>query len=241
MELTPIPKKSLSDHVFDRLTEQIVSGALEPGQSLPSERALCEALGVNRGAIREAVKRLSQAGLVASHHGSGHKVLDYRQSAGLDLLPRLLFRGTGDVDPKVVRSVMELRSAIAPDAARLCAERDAGRAETLHKLVDEMEAETDLFKLQAIALTFWNVVVEGSDNIGYRLAYNSLRAVYDHVREALVEVLASELKDTDGYRAIADAISHGSGFTAHCEAAALVERGLNGINEAFSALEALGV
>jgi GntR family transcriptional regulator, transcriptional repressor for pyruvate dehydrogenase complex len=239
MKLAPIPKKSLSDHVFEQLTGEIVSGALRPGESLPSERALTEALGVNRGAIREAVKRLSQAGLVASRHGSGHKVLNYRFSAGLDLLPRLLFSG-GDIDPSVVRSVMELRSAIAPDAARLCAERSPADGAALHALVAQMTPERSVAELQELAVQFWEVVVNGSQNIAYRLAYNSLRLIYDEVRDALAEVLADELRDTQGYKAIADAVGHGSGFTAHCEGAALTERGLNGINSAFATLATLG-
>lgn len=239
MKLAPLRKQSLSDTVFEHLTGEIVSGELEPGTTLPSERALTEGLGVNRGAIREAVKRLSQAGLVRSQHGSGHTVLDYRRTAALDLLPRLLCRD-GDIDPKVVRSVMELRSVIGPDAARLCAERSPEVAEQLRELAGELMPSRPLAELQEIAVQFWDVVVEGSDNIAYRLAYNSLRMIYDDVREAVAEVLADELRDQQAYQSIAEAIGHKSGFSANCEAAALMERGLDSLNAAFSALDNLG-
>ncbi len=239
MKFAPVPKMSLSDHVFEQLTAKIVSGALLPGASLPSERTLTETLGVNRGAIREAVKRLSQAGLVASQHGSGNKVLNYRVTAGLDLLPRLLFH-KGDVDPNVVRAVMELRSAIAPDAARLCAERSPQIAPKLDAIIAQMQDCASLAELQELAIRYWETIIDGSDNIAYRLAYNSLRNVYDKVREALAEVLAQELRDLDGYKSIAMAVAHGSGFSAHCEAAALVERGLEDITKALTSVNDLG-
>ena len=59
----PIERKSLSRSVFEQLSEQILRGALSPGDNLPGERSLSDVLGVNRGAVREALKRLEQARL----------------------------------------------------------------------------------------------------------------------------------------------------------------------------------
>src|SRR5512147_1770870 len=89
-KLTPIPRKSLSDAVFEQLRDQIVNGQMQPGSPLPAERILCEALGVNRSSVREGLRRLQQAGLVAVRHGGASQVLDYHGSAGLDLLESLL-------------------------------------------------------------------------------------------------------------------------------------------------------
>ena len=41
-----------SDTVHDRLRDEILSGALAPGDSVPSERDLSDQLGVNRHAGR---------------------------------------------------------------------------------------------------------------------------------------------------------------------------------------------
>lgn len=77
--LKPVRRQSLSDAVFDQLRDRIVSGAMRAGDPLPAERALCEALGVNRGAVREALKRLAQARLVAVQHGGASRVLDFER------------------------------------------------------------------------------------------------------------------------------------------------------------------
>ena len=53
----PIIRRKLSDEVFLRLKRLIVSGELQPGDEMPSERELMERFGVGRPAIREAMVR----------------------------------------------------------------------------------------------------------------------------------------------------------------------------------------
>ena len=57
---------------------------------MPSERTLAEELGVNRHAVREALKRLQQAGLIRIAQGGATRVLDWRQSGGLEVLLDLM-------------------------------------------------------------------------------------------------------------------------------------------------------
>jgi DNA-binding FadR family transcriptional regulator len=237
--LKKIAKKTLSDGVFDQISDQIVSGRMEPGDQLPSERELCEALGVNRGAVREALQRLSQAGLVSISQGGGTKVLDFRRFAGLDVLDRLLLSEDGSVDLPVARSIMEMRAALAPDIARLCALRaDEACAGALQQVVAKMDvAGEDLEQLQLLSLEFWDVLVRGSDNIAYELAFNGLRSTYDKIRGALVQVMADELRDVAGHRAIAQAVGRGDELSAKHNAAGLVERGTRRVFEFIAALE----
>ena len=85
-----VAKQSLSEAVFAQLRSRIISRELASGDELPSERILCEMLGVNRGAVREGIKRLQQAGLVQVRHGGPTVVLNFEEEAGLEMLPALL-------------------------------------------------------------------------------------------------------------------------------------------------------
>src|SRR5689334_9116011 len=121
MALKPVARRLVPEDVFDQLLGEVVDGELAAGDALPSERRLAEVLGVSRPAVREALQRLSQAGLVEVRHGGSTTVRDYRTSAGLDLLPRLLVRD-GNLDPAVGLSILQARQAIAPAVAALAAQ-----------------------------------------------------------------------------------------------------------------------
>lgn len=224
--LKPVRRQSLSDAVFEQLRDRIVAGEIEAGTNLPAERVLCNVLGVNRGAVREALKRLAQARLVAVQHGGASRVLDFRSSAGLELLPELLMTADGGLDAGVLRSVIEMRSALVPDMARLAAER--GGRETARALADvvaEMRAAaTDLGRVQVLAMDYWSHLVDGSDNVAYRLAFNSLRQVYDRVMSLLTGLLAPIFGDVRTYETLATAVSRGDGAAAERIARRMTKR-----------------
>jgi GntR family transcriptional repressor for pyruvate dehydrogenase complex len=182
---------------------------VQPGEALPSERRLAELLGVSRPAVREALKRLTSAGLVEVRQGDATTVRDFRRHAGLDLLPRLLMRA-GELDLSVVRSILETRLHNGPKVAELAARRRHPEltslfGDTLQKLAEENSA----VEQQRIALTFWDHVVDGADSIAFRLMYNTLRATYEPALEALATVMAGEVGRPEAYRALADAIIAG--------------------------------
>ena len=227
MGLQKIERNSVSDAVYDQLSREILEGRMSAGQTLPAERALCQMLGVNRGAVREALKRLSQAGLVQVRHGGGATVLDFRETAGMDLLSGLLFSSDGGIDMKVARSVIEMRAAIGPDVARRCAQRRGpalverlrGRYQQMLEDVDDVES------LQTHDIEFWQLLVEGADNIAYRLAYNSLRATYEQVSDVLVHTLQEEFTHMGDHEALLEAIVAGDPDVAETTARTLLRRG----------------
>lgn len=239
MPLQPVQRSSVADAVFDQLLDEVLSGEIDPGEPLPGERALTEALGVNRQAVREALQRLAEAGLVEIRHGGRTRVRDYRTTAGLDLLPRLLVRGDGTVDAGVANSLMEMRAALGPEVARRCAERRTPEQQhAVTQLVEDMAAaDRDLDALVPLDLRFWDAVVEGSDNIAYRLAFNGMRRTYEPIASLLQTTLAPELTDHAGRRVIAAAVAAGDGATAYAAAQRLLARGEAAIRTLLAAIE----
>lgn len=228
MNLQPVERVSVADAVFGQLRGEILAGRLAPGDAMPSERALTELTGVNRQAVREALKRLDQAGLVETRHGGPTRVRDYLRHAGLDLLPALLTRPDGTVDLVVARSVMEMRASIGPDAARLCAQRAvAPLADQLLAVVEAMAAVVDdVTALAALDWRFWQLVVDGADNVAYVLAFNSLREAAAPLAHALPVVTGDELRDVTGHRALATAIARGHHDRAEAAARRLLHQGI---------------
>src|SRR6185437_2523901 len=54
----------LYHRVYRQIAEEIESGGLSPGQRLPSERVICDELGVSRATVRRALEELVADGLV---------------------------------------------------------------------------------------------------------------------------------------------------------------------------------
>lgn len=69
MKTQPIQRTSLSEEVYQRLQQQIITLALTPGQKL-NDQELAEAFGVSRTPVREALKKLEEEGLVVAKRGS---------------------------------------------------------------------------------------------------------------------------------------------------------------------------
>lgn len=67
--------------VFESIRQQVLSGALAPGQLLPPVRDLALALGINRNTVAAAYKRLDAAGL-AQTQGRRGTVVSARPSQG---------------------------------------------------------------------------------------------------------------------------------------------------------------
>jgi GntR family transcriptional regulator len=61
----------LYQQIADDLRGQIDSGRLEPGQQMPTELELREHYSASRNAIRDAIKRLTNLGLVETRPGQG--------------------------------------------------------------------------------------------------------------------------------------------------------------------------
>ncbi len=237
MALQPVSRRLVPDEVFDQVLTGVVDGSLAPGERLPSERRLSEVLGVSRPAVREALQRMAQARLVEVRHGGSTTVRDFRRSAGLDLLPRLLVRG-GSLDVAVARSILEARLAVAPEVAALAAARaGAGLGDDLTATIDLLVADEDPVARQRVALTFWDQVVDAADSVVFRLMFNSLRAAYEPAMEALADLMSAEVDRVDAYRAVRDAVVAGDPDAARARAQDLLRPATDGLIALIGQLE----
>jgi DNA-binding FadR family transcriptional regulator len=237
MALQPVTRRSVPEDVFEQIVGEVLSGDMQPGEALPSERRLAEVLGVSRPAIREALKRLTAAGLVEVRQGDATTVRDFRRHAGLDLLPRLLLRA-GEVDVTVVRSILETRLHNGPKVAELAARRRPPKLpDALDSTIEALDAERDPVARQRHALTFWDHVVDGADSIAFRLMYNTLRAAYEPALPALAAMMAEEVGRPQAYRTVADAIRSSDPDGAERAARALLEPATLALLDAITTLE----
>ena len=209
---------SVSGRVYEHLRTAILAGDYD---QLPSERRLSEDLGASRHAVREALKRLQQSGLIRISNGGATRVRDWRRHGGLELLLEL------DEVPaglEIERPIMEMRASVGADAARRCATRASAvvRAE-LEARAEMLAAENDLDVRNTIYEAFWDLIIDGADNLAYRLALNTLVSGQQAL-DLDARLIAAELIDPVAIRALARAIAAGDADDAHARARELLER-----------------
>ncbi len=216
MPIEPVERTSVSQSVFTALTEDILTGRFTPGETLPSERDLATGFDVNRHAVREALKRLQQVGLVAISQGGPTKVLDWRSNAGLDALIPLAH--SGRVPPvSMVNDLLETRAALGIDCARLCALRaNPQQVQAVLAAAQAYPVGTwTIPELSAIDFAFWIAVVEGSNNIAYRLGLNTLASAIAAIGQQHLGDLLAEYADRDTHLELAAAIKNHDPDFAH--------------------------
>src|SRR5262249_30652362 len=61
----------LAEQLYTAIERWIAAGAVDENSRLPTTRQLASALGINRGTVQAAYRRLQEEGLVAGRVGSG--------------------------------------------------------------------------------------------------------------------------------------------------------------------------
>jgi DNA-binding FadR family transcriptional regulator len=97
------------EEIADSLTQDILVGQYRIGERLPSERDLAARFDANRGAVREAMKKLEQLGIAKIQPG-GARVAPV-QEASLDVIEHLL--AVGELpDRDLVHQILEVIDAL---------------------------------------------------------------------------------------------------------------------------------
>lgn len=226
--VTSDARTPVSATVHDALRGDILGGRLTPGDAIPSERVLSERFGVNRHAVREAVKRLQQAGLVQVSQGGATRVLPWSRTGGLELLVDLPAAG----NPRAARASYELRACLAAEIAARGAERateldlDRLRARAAALQHARARGRGDDHAVLDAYRELWDVIVDASQNIAYRLAYNSLLAGEATMPQLALGFLHDELDDATSADALVHAVLSGDETAARDAATTLTERTL---------------
>lgn len=131
------PKERLYQEIVDQIQQQILSGALKPGDQIPAERDLAERFGVSRTAVREAIKSLTEKGLIEVFVGRGTFVTNLSPDRVVESMT-LLLRS----EPHNLGSVQEARELLEVPIARLAAARRTEvNVARLRAIMAEMETE----------------------------------------------------------------------------------------------------
>lgn len=177
-----VQRQSISGNVVEQILSALFQGELEPGQFLGTEKTLCEAFGVTRLPLRDAIKRLEAMGVVFSKPGSGGGIRvakpDPDRMAELSAV-QFSLQGVS------VEELFDARAAIQPQAAELAAQNATYEdIAKIRNLIESAEGllrkdETDFSQLADVFLeTHFAIVAASKNRVLISLMQGLLRVAY---------------------------------------------------------------
>ena len=152
---------SLTETAIEQVRELIATGRLAPGERLPPEAELAEALGTGRNTMREAVRALVTAHVLEIRRGDGTFVTSLR--------PELLLAGIGAAADLLLDDftleLVQVRRILEPAATRFAASRITDDQLTdLDSLLHRMSTAGSHEELVEYDEAFHNVVAAAAGN-----------------------------------------------------------------------------
>jgi len=169
--------RSRGEEITAVLRDEILRGQYRAGERLPSERDLAVRFEANRGAVREALKKLEQMGIADITPG-GVRVVPVEE-ATLDVLGHVMDMQELP-DPLLVRQVFEVLGALISMSARTAVEAaDDEQIDAMHRIVKDMiagnaDSERNQQNWKELATLFAGV----NKNLVLRLILNGLKTQF---------------------------------------------------------------
>jgi DNA-binding FadR family transcriptional regulator len=202
----PFGKNALAE----RLELEIHSGALKPGDRLPSERQLVATYSVSRSVVREVLSRLEERGLIESAPGRGSFVRAADPRVVRDSLDTILRRRA-----PTPHHVVEARLLLEARTARLAAENaEQSDLDDIRAALEEFDSARDVVTRARADVEFHAAVVRASHNPVFEFMFTSISTM-------TFELMLRSLSDTEVsreavplHKEVLEAITSGDADTA---------------------------
>ena len=149
-----------SERMLEDLREQILSGKVQRGAKLPTEKALAMAYGVSGATVREAVRGLATARLVDVRHGSGAYV-----TANVDALMAISLRSIIHMERVSMPQVIGVYGALNAFAAELAAQHATPEhIQQMQEAQNDMASGKSSATLSEALRRYLNALAEASGN-----------------------------------------------------------------------------
>lgn len=110
-QFKPVSPRKIYQHILEQFVHLVSTGAIKPGDKIPSERELAETLAVSRPSVREALRVLEVIGLVDIHSGGGAYLKELELGPFISIIAPLLFsRHAFDQELLEFRELIEIRA-----------------------------------------------------------------------------------------------------------------------------------
>lgn len=119
MDFKKLSAPTLKELFITELENMILSGELEIGSKLPSERELAASMQVSRAVVNSGIAEMEKKGFLVVKPRIGTFVEDYRRNGTLDTLVSIMNYNGGTLKKREIRSILEARIVLDTLAVKL--------------------------------------------------------------------------------------------------------------------------
>ena len=215
MKFKKITALSVKDLFLTQIEEMILSGELKPGDKLPTERELADAMNISKTVVHDGIRELARIGFLDVKSRKGVYVADYTITGNLDTLFAITRYRGGMPDLKMIGSLLDTRLYLECPAITLLAENHTeDDIALLIRLQNECEAaiKKDIKTFATALFVYRRTIVVLSGNCISPLVMNaffeaSISAWTDYCEFIGREETVQSLKQTTEYIRTKDAAS----------------------------------
>jgi GntR family transcriptional repressor for pyruvate dehydrogenase complex len=221
-----IAKTSTAERIVENLINLIKQRSLNIGDKLPSERQLCEIIGVSRPILREALKALQVMNIIDIRQGAGAYIKSLEPEDVVEHLD-IVFH----LDSSLYRDLYEARRVLEASIASMAAEKISGSEldlieENISRAAENIEDEQAFFERD---LELHEMIMKAAGNRVipvFMQSINKLALLIRQKTNAMPNIRRNTIQD---HEAIFAALKKHDGR----ESAAAMERHICNVEQAF--------
>ena len=174
---------TLEELFINKIEQQILSGHLQPGDKLPSERQLQEETKISKTVIHAGLVALEKKGFIEIKPRCGAFVLDHRITGSLEAINSLIQYNGGRMTQSQIQSFFEFRIAVEGTALKklaLC--HDDHMIEELEAFIlraeeEAQEREVNISRLAELFFLYQRSICVFSGNEFFPPLFNEFKPI----------------------------------------------------------------
>jgi len=228
---------SLKEICVQQILSKILSGELKPGDRLPAERDLAEAMGISRSSVNHGLMELENMGFLTITPRRGTIVNDYRKRPTPQSLAAVMRYGSVEMDRSLFSDLMDTRQLIERECARLaCTNIYPSTLEEMQSLVDQLAAEPK--DPTELLYQFHYQLTQASGNTIYSMVYRGFESVLRTLIRQHYSVRSEDLQEAVRlHQVLLDAIRSKDEAAAMLAAQHILKQGVNVLEQRYHSPE----
>ncbi|HEY5273976.1 MAG TPA: FadR/GntR family transcriptional regulator [Acidimicrobiales bacterium] len=206
-----VVRQPLGELVAAQLLEEIVRGAITPGDLLPTEKELAERAGVSRLTLREATGILRQKGVIEIRRGQGTYVRPKSDWSPLDPLILGAHAGGRADQLSSMENLIEARRVVEVGVAQLAARRRTNTdINRMRKSLAQMrEAGSNVDQFVEGDLAFHAALLQAVGNPVVAALFAPIGELLEKDRRSTSQLAADRSMAVRAHQSILDAVIEG--------------------------------